>query len=161
MPEIESVGKRQKVELMEGSSYLGLLLPFSLTTLIWIELILIGKPVLIEVNKLSLSLHNSAQQCSRVAVGSGWQSYVTYINLGCYHIIGVPLGFLMGWVFNQRVISRTNPITIRAKLKNMLPHAPKKQLCPLQEIEENISVKEIVMDTLEEEEKGEALEFLN
>lgn len=39
-----------------------------------------------------------------VAVGSGWQSYVAYINLGCYYIIGVPLGFLMGWFFNQGVM---------------------------------------------------------
>jgi MATE family multidrug resistance protein len=39
-----------------------------------------------------------------VAVGSGWQSYVAYINLGCYYIIGVPLGFIMGWVFNQGVM---------------------------------------------------------
>lgn len=31
-----------KVELVEGSSYLGLPLPFSLTTLIWIEVIIIG-----------------------------------------------------------------------------------------------------------------------
>lgn len=39
-----------------------------------------------------------------VAVGSGWQSYVAYINLGCYYLIGVPLGFLMGWMFNQGVM---------------------------------------------------------
>ncbi|KAH0996101.1 hypothetical protein GBA52_019965 [Prunus armeniaca] len=39
-----------------------------------------------------------------VAVGSGWQSYVAYINLGCYYLIGVPLGFLMGWVFHQGVM---------------------------------------------------------
>lgn len=31
-----------QVELVEGSSYLGLPLPFSLTTLIWIEVIVIG-----------------------------------------------------------------------------------------------------------------------
>ncbi|KAK0603863.1 hypothetical protein LWI29_009531 [Acer saccharum] len=56
----------------------------------------------------SLSFHYSTQQCSasplRVAVGSGWQSYVAYINLGCYYVIGVPLGFVMGWVFNQGVM---------------------------------------------------------
>ncbi|CDY61496.1 BnaC03g74640D [Brassica napus] len=39
-----------------------------------------------------------------VAVGSGWQSYVAYINLGCYYCIGIPLGFLMGWVFNFGVM---------------------------------------------------------
>lgn len=41
-----------------------------------------------------------------VAVGSGWQSYVAYINLGCYYLIGVPLGFLMGWAFHQGVMVR-------------------------------------------------------
>ncbi|KAG6666669.1 hypothetical protein CIPAW_01G048200 [Carya illinoinensis] len=40
-----------------------------------------------------------------VAVGLGWQSeYVAFINLGCYYLIGVPLGFLMGWVFRLAVM---------------------------------------------------------
>ncbi|KAH8516274.1 hypothetical protein H0E87_004578 [Populus deltoides] len=34
-----------------------------------------------------------------VAVGSGSQTKIAYVNLGCYYIIGLPLGFLMGWVF--------------------------------------------------------------
>jgi len=34
-----------------------------------------------------------------VAIGSGWQKYVAYIDLGCYYLIGMPLGFLMGFVF--------------------------------------------------------------
>lgn len=38
-----------------------------------------------------------------VAVGSGWQAYVAYINLGCYYLIGVPLGFSMGWAFDLGV----------------------------------------------------------
>ncbi|KAJ7953543.1 Protein DETOXIFICATION [Quillaja saponaria] len=69
-----------------------------------------SKPVLEAVNQLSLLLAftillNSVQPVlSGVAVGSGWQSYVAYINLGCYYIIGVPLGFLMGWVFNLGVM---------------------------------------------------------
>ncbi|TKY69921.1 TRANSPARENT TESTA protein 12 [Spatholobus suberectus] len=69
-----------------------------------------SKAVLDEVNNLSLLLAftillNSVQPVlSGVAVGSGWQSYVAYINLGCYYIIGVPVGFLMGWIFNQGVM---------------------------------------------------------
>ncbi|KAG5079064.1 hypothetical protein JHK86_003129 [Glycine max] len=69
-----------------------------------------SKAVLDEVNNLSLLLAftillNSVQPVlSGVAVGSGWQSYVAYINLDCYYIIGVPLGFLMGWFFNQGVV---------------------------------------------------------
>ncbi|XP_068316759.1 protein DETOXIFICATION 27-like [Pyrus communis] len=69
-----------------------------------------SEPVLTEVSKLSLLLAvtillNSVQPVlSGVAVGSGWQSYVAYINLGCYYLIGVPLGFLMGWFFHQGVM---------------------------------------------------------
>ncbi|TYG46288.1 hypothetical protein ES288_D11G245100v1 [Gossypium darwinii] len=69
-----------------------------------------SQPVLEAVSKLSLLLAftillNSVQPIlSGVAVGSGWQSYVAYINLGCYYLIGVPLGFLMGWVFHLGVM---------------------------------------------------------
>ncbi|KAI8031289.1 Protein DETOXIFICATION 27 [Camellia lanceoleosa] len=69
-----------------------------------------SKPVLEAVDKLSMLLAftlllNSVQPVlSGVAVGSGWQSYVAYINLGCYYLLGVPLGFVMGWVFNQGVM---------------------------------------------------------
>ncbi|KAL3524869.1 hypothetical protein ACH5RR_013241 [Cinchona calisaya] len=69
-----------------------------------------SKPVLEEVSKLSILLAftvllNSVQPIlSGVAIGSGWQSYVAYINLGCYYLIGVPLGVLMGWVFKQGVM---------------------------------------------------------
>lgn len=66
--------------------------------------------VLEAVDQLSLLLAatillNSVQPVlSGVAVGSGWQSWVAYINLGCYYIIGIPLGILMGWVFNTGVL---------------------------------------------------------
>nr|XP_027077251.1 protein DETOXIFICATION 27-like [Coffea arabica] len=69
-----------------------------------------SKPVLEEVSTLSILLAftvllNSVQPIlSGVAVGSGWQSYVACINLGCYYLIGVPLGVLMGWVFKQGVM---------------------------------------------------------
>lgn len=39
-----------------------------------------------------------------VAVGSGWQSWVAYINIGCYYLIGLPLGFVMEWVFHSGVL---------------------------------------------------------
>ncbi|KAJ4883090.1 MATE efflux family protein [Raphanus sativus] len=49
-------------------------------------------------------LLNSVQPIlSGVAVGSGWQSFVAYINLGCYYFIGLPLGFVMGWIFKSGV----------------------------------------------------------
>ncbi|KAF8023369.1 hypothetical protein BT93_F0774 [Corymbia citriodora subsp. variegata] len=59
--------------------------------------------VLEEVDRLSLLLGvtillNSVQPIlSGVAVGSGWQAYVAYINLGCYYIVGLPLGLILGW----------------------------------------------------------------
>ncbi|XP_044478405.1 protein DETOXIFICATION 27-like [Mangifera indica] len=50
-------------------------------------------------------LLNSVQPVlSGVAVGSGWQATVAYVNLGCYYIVGLPLGFLMGWVFDLGVM---------------------------------------------------------
>ncbi|KMT08611.1 hypothetical protein BVRB_6g138880 [Beta vulgaris subsp. vulgaris] len=67
-------------------------------------------PVIEEVKKLSVLLAftillNSVQPVlSGVAVGSGWQSTVAFINLGCYYLLGVPLGFLMGWKFDLGVM---------------------------------------------------------
>ncbi|CAN4126758.1 unnamed protein product [Withania somnifera] len=69
-----------------------------------------SKPVLEAVHKLSILLAftvllNSVQPIlSGVAVGSGWQAYVAYINLGCYYLLGVPLGFTMGWGFHYGVM---------------------------------------------------------
>ncbi|XP_073058992.1 LOW QUALITY PROTEIN: protein DETOXIFICATION 27-like [Primulina eburnea] len=69
-----------------------------------------SQPVLQAVSKLSILLAftillNSVQPIlSGVAVGSGWQSYVAYINIGCYYLLGIPLGVLMGWVFHQGVM---------------------------------------------------------
>ncbi|XP_004501679.1 protein DETOXIFICATION 27-like [Cicer arietinum] len=65
--------------------------------------------VLQEVDGMSILLAltillNSIQPIlSGVAVGSGWQVFVAYINIGCYYLIGLPLGILMGWVFNTGV----------------------------------------------------------
>ncbi|KAJ0025490.1 hypothetical protein Pint_08405 [Pistacia integerrima] len=69
-----------------------------------------SEDVLEEVNTLSYLLAvtillNSVQPVlSGVAVGSGWQAMVAYINLGCYYIVGLPLGILMGWVFDLGVM---------------------------------------------------------
>uniref|UniRef100_A0A1J3JFX2 Protein DETOXIFICATION n=5 Tax=Noccaea caerulescens TaxID=107243 RepID=A0A1J3JFX2_NOCCA len=68
-----------------------------------------SETVIKAVNNLSILLAftillNSVQPVlSGVAVGSGWQSFVAYINLGCYYFIGIPLGFVMGWIFNSGV----------------------------------------------------------
>lgn len=69
-----------------------------------------SQPVVEAVNELSILLAftillNSVQPVlSGVAVGSGWQTTVAYINLGCYYLLGVPLGFLMGWMFDLGVM---------------------------------------------------------
>ncbi|ERM95349.1 hypothetical protein AMTR_s00008p00179550 [Amborella trichopoda] len=48
---------------------------------------------------------NSVQPIlSGVAVESGWQAIVAYINIGCYYLIGVPTGVLLGWVFKLGVL---------------------------------------------------------
>ncbi|KAI3689200.1 hypothetical protein L2E82_47151 [Cichorium intybus] len=49
-------------------------------------------------------LLNSIQPViSGVAVGSGWQSWVAYINLGSYYLVGVPLGVVLGLVLHLGV----------------------------------------------------------
>ncbi|XP_057973466.1 protein DETOXIFICATION 27-like [Malania oleifera] len=52
---------------------------------------------------LSILLNSIQPVLSGVAVGSGWQTWVAYINLGCYYLIGLPLGAVLGWVFNLGV----------------------------------------------------------
>ncbi|XP_050126709.1 protein DETOXIFICATION 33-like [Malus sylvestris] len=58
-----------------------------------------------ETTKLAILLGitvllNSLQPVlSGVAVGAGWQSLVAYINIGCYYIIGLPAGILLGFTF--------------------------------------------------------------
>ncbi|XAR73455.1 hypothetical protein NMG60_11007427 [Bertholletia excelsa] len=94
------------------SAVIGLLF-WLLIMLLHNELALIftnSEPVLKAVSKLALLLaftvlFNSVQPIlSGVAVGSGWQSYVAYINLGCYYLVGLPVGFVMGWVFDTGVM---------------------------------------------------------
>ncbi|XP_075497964.1 protein DETOXIFICATION 40-like [Primulina tabacum] len=37
---------------------------------------------------------------SGVAVGCGWQAFVAYVNIGCYYIVGIPVGAVLGFKFN-------------------------------------------------------------
>ncbi|KAL9270084.1 DETOXIFICATION 27-like protein [Drosera capensis] len=52
---------------------------------------------------ITILLNSIQPVLSGVAVGSGWQAWVAYINLGSYYIIGLPLGVIMGWVFHTGV----------------------------------------------------------
>ena len=38
-----------------------------------------------------------------VAVGAGWQSIVAYVNIACYYLVGIPVGVVLGYVFNMGV----------------------------------------------------------
>ncbi|XP_019223372.1 PREDICTED: protein DETOXIFICATION 21-like isoform X2 [Nicotiana attenuata] len=49
-------------------------------------------------------LMNSVQPVlSGVAVGAGWQSIVAYVNIGCYYLVGIPVGVVLGYVFKLQV----------------------------------------------------------
>ncbi|KAI9072996.1 hypothetical protein K1719_045029 [Acacia pycnantha] len=47
----------------------------------------------------TLLLNGIQPVLSGVAVGCGWQALVAYINVGCYYVVGVPLGLLLGFYF--------------------------------------------------------------
>ncbi|KAI7757012.1 hypothetical protein M8C21_004034 [Ambrosia artemisiifolia] len=49
---------------------------------------------------ITIVLNGIQPVLSGVAVGCGWQAYVAYVNVGCYYIVGIPLGFLLGFHFN-------------------------------------------------------------
>ncbi|KAL9243512.1 hypothetical protein vseg_017388 [Gypsophila vaccaria] len=52
---------------------------------------------------LSIVLSGVQPVLSGVAVGCGWQAFVAYVNIGCYYIIGVPFGILLGFYFHLGV----------------------------------------------------------
>ncbi|XP_042479346.1 protein DETOXIFICATION 35-like [Macadamia integrifolia] len=52
---------------------------------------------------VTMVLNSIQPVISGVAIGGGWQALVAYINLGCYYIFGLPLGFLMGYKLNMGV----------------------------------------------------------
>ncbi|OIT19651.1 PREDICTED: protein DETOXIFICATION 40-like [Nicotiana attenuata] len=48
---------------------------------------------------LSLILNGIQPVLSGVAVGCGWQAFVAYVNVGCYYVVGIPLGVILGFNF--------------------------------------------------------------
>ncbi|WZY84201.1 hypothetical protein YC2023_030585 [Brassica napus] len=48
---------------------------------------------------LTLILNGIQPVLSGVAVGCGWQTFVAKVNVGCYYIVGIPLGALFGFYF--------------------------------------------------------------
>ncbi|KAF3431206.1 hypothetical protein FNV43_RR25936 [Rhamnella rubrinervis] len=45
-------------------------------------------------------INNVQPVLSGVAIGAGWQTAVAYVNIGCYYLVGVPLGLTMGYALN-------------------------------------------------------------
>ncbi|XP_052174738.1 protein DETOXIFICATION 21-like [Diospyros lotus] len=51
----------------------------------------------------SILLNSVQPVLSGVAVGAGWQSTVAYVNIASYYLIGIPVGAVLGYVFNLQV----------------------------------------------------------
>ncbi|KAL4628399.1 hypothetical protein ACB092_05G235700 [Castanea dentata] len=49
---------------------------------------------------VTLILNGVQPVLSGVAVGCGWQAFVAYVNVGCYYVVGVPLGCVLGFKFD-------------------------------------------------------------
>ncbi|XP_037438245.1 protein DETOXIFICATION 40-like [Triticum dicoccoides] len=49
---------------------------------------------------LTLILNGIQPVLSGVDVGCGWQAFVAFVNVGCYYIVGIPLGCLLGFYFD-------------------------------------------------------------
>ncbi|KAH6755002.1 detoxifying efflux carrier 35 [Perilla frutescens var. hirtella] len=52
---------------------------------------------------ITMLLNSIQQVISGVAIGGGWQALVAYINLACYYIFGLPLGYILCYVCNLGV----------------------------------------------------------
>ncbi|KAL6207114.1 hypothetical protein ACLB2K_024359 [Fragaria x ananassa] len=65
-----------------------------------------GETVAKAVSKLTpylavtLILNGIQPVLSGVAVGCGWQAFVAYVNVGCYYVVGIPLGCVLGFKFD-------------------------------------------------------------
>ncbi|GJV65710.1 hypothetical protein Tco_1476538 [Tanacetum coccineum] len=48
---------------------------------------------------ITMILNGIQPVLSGVVVGCAWQAYVAYVNIGCYYVVCIPLGFLLGLYF--------------------------------------------------------------
>ncbi|KZV48318.1 protein TRANSPARENT TESTA 12-like [Dorcoceras hygrometricum] len=53
---------------------------------------------------ITMVLNSLQLVISGVAIGSGWQALAAYINLGCYYVFGLPLGYILGYVAHFGVL---------------------------------------------------------
>ncbi|GFP97032.1 protein transparent testa 12 [Phtheirospermum japonicum] len=52
---------------------------------------------------VTLLLNGVQPVLSGVAVGCGWQAFVAYVNIGCYYVVGIPIGCVLGFTFKLGV----------------------------------------------------------
>ncbi|KAG8386820.1 hypothetical protein BUALT_Bualt03G0188600 [Buddleja alternifolia] len=77
-----------------------------LTPLLAIAILLNGvQPVLSGIHTyihtyIYISLSSFFTHYFCVAVGCGWQAFVAYVNVGCYYVVGVPIGAFLAYMFN-------------------------------------------------------------
>ncbi|RZR99100.1 hypothetical protein BHM03_00028609 [Ensete ventricosum] len=50
-----------------------------------------------------LRFFHPSSSSSCVAIGAGWQGMVAFVNIGCYYLIGIPLGVVLGYCFDLHV----------------------------------------------------------
>ncbi|KAK8342642.1 hypothetical protein V6Z12_A08G245400 [Gossypium hirsutum] len=51
----------------------------------------------------SILLDSVQPVLSGIAIGAGWQSSVAWVNIASYYLIGIPIGIVLGYVFNMEV----------------------------------------------------------
>nr|GMD24646.1 protein DETOXIFICATION 29-like [Ipomoea batatas] len=52
----------------------------------------------------SVAINSLQPTLSGVAIGAGWQAYVAYVNIACYYIVGIPIGLVLGFLFNLSIV---------------------------------------------------------
>ncbi|CAN8305398.1 unnamed protein product [Cochlearia groenlandica] len=50
---------------------------------------------------ITIVLNGVQPVLSGVAVGCGWQAFVAYVNIGCYYIVGIPIGYVLGFTYDM------------------------------------------------------------
>ena len=57
--------------------------------------------IIFDQKKRKILLIILIQICLGVAVGCGWQAFVAYVNIGCYYVVGIPIGFVLGFTYDM------------------------------------------------------------
>lgn len=69
---------------------------------------------------ITMVLNSLQLVISGVAIGSGWQALAAYINLGCYYVFGLPLGYVLGYVAHLGVLGIWGGMIAGAALQTLL-----------------------------------------